>query len=131
MNTPQEPEQAFTQKLASLINITSRENESNTPDFILAEMMHDCLRAFERASLRREDWYGRSLTPAGLRTYAAEECAPLSHSWELWTHDPRRWPWYFELKCTVCGVSQWTGKSNPPEGWTPEPELRRVQEPTS
>ena len=41
------------------INKHSIENESNTPDFILAEYLTDCLRAFDKATVRREEWYGR------------------------------------------------------------------------
>ena len=48
-------------ELEQLVNRYCRENESNTPDFILAEYMLDALSAFERASLARERWYGRSL----------------------------------------------------------------------
>ena len=48
-------------ELEQLINKHCRENESNTPDFILAEYMMDALAAFERASLARERWFGRSL----------------------------------------------------------------------
>lgn len=48
-------------KLASLINDESRENDSNTPDYILAEFMMSCLDAFELASNRREVWFGVQL----------------------------------------------------------------------
>ncbi len=44
--------------LENLINEFSRESDSNTPDFILAEFMVNCLDAFELASNRREVWYG-------------------------------------------------------------------------
>ncbi len=50
-------------KLEGLINEESRENDSNTPDFILAEFMMKCLDAFELASNRREVWYGVELEP--------------------------------------------------------------------
>ena len=40
-----------------LINKHSREQDSNTPDFILAEYLMGCLSAFEVASNRREVWY--------------------------------------------------------------------------
>ncbi len=40
-----------------LINKWSREEDSNTPDFILAEYLLACLSAFEVASNRREVWY--------------------------------------------------------------------------
>ncbi|MCK5017527.1 MAG: hypothetical protein KAS32_10710 [Candidatus Peribacteraceae bacterium] len=48
-------------KLKGLINEESRENDSNTPDFLLAEFMMNCLDAFELASNRREVWYGVEL----------------------------------------------------------------------
>jgi len=48
-------------EIAAVLNRASRENESNTPDFILAEYMFSCLEAFEKASNRREKWYGKKL----------------------------------------------------------------------
>ncbi len=48
-------------ELEGLINSESRENDSNTPDFILAEYMMKCLDAFELASNRREVWFGVEL----------------------------------------------------------------------
>jgi len=48
-------------RLSDLINCVSRENDSNTPDFILSEFMLRCLDAFELASNRREVWYGIKL----------------------------------------------------------------------
>jgi len=41
------------------INKHSIENGSDTPDFILAEYLTDCLRAFDKATVRRGEWYGR------------------------------------------------------------------------
>lgn len=49
-------------EIRAAINRYSRENVSNTPDFILAEYLMACLVAFESASMRREDWYGRHLS---------------------------------------------------------------------
>jgi hypothetical protein len=46
-------------EILSAINKHSVENDSNTPDFILAQYLMDCLSAFEKANLRREEWYGR------------------------------------------------------------------------
>jgi len=48
-------------KLTDLINCESRELDSNTPDFLLAEFMVKCLDAFELTSNRREVWYGVEL----------------------------------------------------------------------
>ena len=52
------------------INCNSAENGSNTPDFMLAEFLTDCLTAFDRAVKAREKWYGRDpgVGPAGMRT---------------------------------------------------------------
>ena len=41
------------------INCNSAENGSDTPDFILAEYLTDCLAAYDRAVTAREKWYGR------------------------------------------------------------------------
>ncbi len=56
-----EKPKTFYEELRSLINRHSRENESNTPDFILAEYMQECLASFEKASRAREKWYGKEL----------------------------------------------------------------------
>lgn len=53
-------------ELTALLNRFSRENFSNTPDFLLANFLMECLQAFERASMQREKWYGKALTPAGI-----------------------------------------------------------------
>jgi hypothetical protein len=54
--------------LEGLLNMHSAENASNTPDFILAEYLMDCLHAFETASRHREQWYGKRLSIAGVVT---------------------------------------------------------------
>lgn len=48
-------------KLRFIINAESRESDSNTPDFILAEFMMNCLDAFELTNNKREVWYGVKL----------------------------------------------------------------------
>ncbi len=50
-------------RLKELLNSESRESDSNTPDFILAEFMMNCLDAFELANNKREVWYGVELNP--------------------------------------------------------------------
>lgn len=40
------------------INKHSAENESNTPDFILAQFLIGCLSAFNEATKTRDKWYG-------------------------------------------------------------------------
>lgn len=41
------------------INRSNAEAKSDTPDFILAEYLTDCLKAFDTAVTAREKWYGR------------------------------------------------------------------------
>lgn len=51
--------------IANAINKHSGENGSNTPDFILAEFLVRCLKAFDITSRTREKWYGKSLSIGG------------------------------------------------------------------
>lgn len=48
----------FRKDLEVLINQNSIENGSNTPDFILADYLVDCLKAFDKAVEKRSKWYG-------------------------------------------------------------------------
>lgn len=41
------------------INKYSLENYSDTPDFILAQYLVDCLKTFEKSVIAREVWHGR------------------------------------------------------------------------
>lgn len=50
----------FLPDLTALINRYSKENGSNTPDWILAEYLQECLKVFDAAMQARERWYGRS-----------------------------------------------------------------------
>lgn len=45
-------------ELTDLLNKHSKENESNTPDFILAKYLIGCLMAFNAAMIDRDSWYG-------------------------------------------------------------------------
>jgi hypothetical protein len=47
----------FRRDLAKLINRHSKENGSETPDFILATYLKECLEAFDKAVVTREQWY--------------------------------------------------------------------------
>ena len=49
----------FLVELQCLINRYSRENGSNTPDFILATYLMGCLENFNKTLQYREKWYGR------------------------------------------------------------------------
>lgn len=50
---------SFRQELEALLNHHCKENGSDTPDFILAEYLNDCLSAFDKAVARRTEWYRR------------------------------------------------------------------------
>jgi len=47
----------FKKEIEFVINKYSVENLSNTPDFILANYVQDCLYCFETATLARDKWY--------------------------------------------------------------------------
>lgn len=65
--SPNEPEseESFKKQLQRLLNRVSMENGCNTPDFILATYLDDCLATFERAVNSRERWYGRKMGDEG------------------------------------------------------------------
>lgn len=50
----------FQDELAAVINRYSRDTESNTPDWILANYIDGCLKNFAAAIREREQWYGSS-----------------------------------------------------------------------
>jgi len=56
-----EKDTTFIKDLAGIINKYSMENNSNTPDFILAEMLLGFLTVFENTTRSREEWFGKKL----------------------------------------------------------------------
>lgn len=62
----------LTQDLAEVINRHCKENDSNTPDFILAEYLENCLNIFAAASRKREAWYGKELRIGGVKEIVNE-----------------------------------------------------------
>jgi hypothetical protein len=62
-------ETSFEVELRKLLNAKSRENESNTPDFILANYLLGCYDTFVLATRMRDNWWWGSLdddTPVDL-----------------------------------------------------------------
>lgn len=53
------PTQTFRYELEQMLNRHSKENGSNTPDYILAEYLIDCLIVFDRAVKRRSEHHGQ------------------------------------------------------------------------
>lgn len=54
-------EETFEKELEHLINKYSKENGSNTPDFVLAQFLSQCLEVFNQTMKVREKWYGREI----------------------------------------------------------------------
>lgn len=58
----------FKEELEKLINRYSIENESDTPDFILADLVRNILNIFAHAVKSREKWYGVYCEPGQTNT---------------------------------------------------------------
>ena len=56
----------FIEELEGLINKYSLENDSNTPDFILAQYLNGCLKIFNETVNNREKWYCRLDEPKSI-----------------------------------------------------------------
>lgn len=41
-----------------MLNKYSMESESNTPDFVLATFLCEAMKAFNKACIERNDWFG-------------------------------------------------------------------------
>ena len=57
-NAPAQRDVEFTRALAALVNCHSREIGSDTPDYLLADYLMGCLRAYEAATAARDKWCG-------------------------------------------------------------------------
>jgi hypothetical protein len=66
---------ALADEIAAVLNRHSRENESDTPDFILADYLTNALLAFERAVVRREEWHGRPERMVTVRSRCSDSAA--------------------------------------------------------
>ena len=53
----------FENELKDLINKYSEENGSNTPDFILASYLVECLKTYNATITSRAQWYSRIDVP--------------------------------------------------------------------
>lgn len=49
----------FYNELAALLNKYNREKDSDTPDYILANYLMECLKTFNNITKQREKWHGR------------------------------------------------------------------------
>lgn len=62
----------FRQALESLLNSWSKENGSNTPDWILADYLIECLENWDKHVTKREKWYGRQSQPEDNHPFTVE-----------------------------------------------------------
>lgn len=65
------------EELVGLLNKHSAENGSDTPDFILADYLMNCLDAFDKAVTAREKWYGRApvtVDPPATSPWMCDQC---------------------------------------------------------
>lgn len=51
-------------ELEALVNKHSIENESDTPDFLLATLLSETLKTYAKVVKARDDWYGFKPTEA-------------------------------------------------------------------
>ena len=49
----------FEKELSNLLNSYSMENGSDTPDYMLAQYLRNCLENYNRTIVMREKWFGR------------------------------------------------------------------------
>ena len=56
-------EEIFKKEVQASINRLCLESVSNTPDWILAEYLLNCLKSFNFAVNARDKWYGVNLSP--------------------------------------------------------------------
>lgn len=69
--------------LTEVINRASRENESNTPDFLLGDWLEKVLAATEGLVKERDRWYGVALEPGG-----ASRQLPPATVYVVTVHEP-------------------------------------------
>jgi hypothetical protein len=72
----------FRKDIEATLNRHSAENGSETPDFILAQYLIDCLGAYDKAVMGREKWYGRDLYghAPGAIVRARKSAEPVPHA---------------------------------------------------
>lgn len=94
--------------LTAVLNRTSQEHASNTPDFILATYLLACLEAFNHAVTRREAWYGREAAAQAVLDHA--DFPPLDLRLEG------------DTRCPVCAAHDLASR---PPGLTADGDIHR------
>ena len=65
--------EGFEEELQALLNKWSLEGYSNTPDFLLAKFITNCVSAFNEVTRARDRWYGIELVPGQNVKFVDEE----------------------------------------------------------
>lgn len=89
----------FRHELEKLINRESMENGSNTPDYVLADYLFACLKAYDEALYAREKHLCRQIT----RSPAAAPTLETGCDWcSAPTHGTATCPWkVMGIRCTT------------------------------
>lgn len=72
---------SFEKELAEVINRYSIENESNTPDFVLAKYLRGCLNVFASTIAERRNWYANPNVTPDLPTGISGQQGGTQTSW--------------------------------------------------
>lgn len=57
----------FSKKVEDIINSMCLESDSDTPDFILAQFLSDCLKVWNKSTKQRSEWFGYPKTEADMQ----------------------------------------------------------------
>ena len=82
-------QEEFKKELSELLNKHSKENGSDTPDFMLSDFLSGCLELFDKTTVKRKRWYDDDMdtfkAPEGsliLSPLASKErCEKLYKEW--------------------------------------------------
>ena len=79
------------ERIRQELNKASRENESNTPDHLLAAYLMSCLEAGENLIVSRDQWYGH-------KRAAPQEPEGVVEVGDVISHQPRNTDLFFRFK---------------------------------
>lgn len=73
----------FREELRALLNGYSKENESDTPDTVLAQYIERCLDAFDEGVRARDRFYGVNLRPGHRYKEPSLELTKSPTQWKM------------------------------------------------
>lgn len=90
----------FKKELENLINRFSKESGSDTPDFILANYLDNCLKNFDETIQQRKNYYSEDIgiiVPSETTTEAVQEPTPdvvVDNKPKPTLENPKGHPWF-------------------------------------